>query len=423
MSLLLSLYPITKYVCVSKLIFMNDFLRRKLYLFIIPFFAISYNLSAQVTIGLSESPLPGALLQLKTVSDTESAGGVNAYKGLGIPKVILTQKNDLTDILESPSGDYKINHVGLLVYATEQFGNNPVNCPGLYSWNGTEWIALQQEPKTLGYYNSVTEILTDAEGNQYNTASFGIAGRWMTENLRTRGLICGKLKISIKDEDGTIVYADPRFYYPGGTKTAGSVDAPATWTIQQGLLYNWAAATGMRGGDDGQASFGDEGAGGTALARGGQGICPTGWHLPSDVEWNQLEEVIATNPSLYSTENQTETWLDAWNTMAERGQYVGLAMKSITDVGSGEGIPYGYSFASNSSSKGFDALLTGTADRGVHTQFGKYVYFWTYSANGTTKAWGHQLERVIYQTTNAGGSVSRYPVDRYMLYSVRCKQD
>lgn len=402
---------------------MNNLLSLKLYFLFISFLMTLYNTSAQVTIGLGEPPAPGCLLQLKTISDDDSAGGANASKGLGTPRVLLTDKNDLTDILDSPSDKDKISLIGLLVYATEQFGNNPVNCPGLYVWNGTEWTALQQEVKILGYYNSTTEVLTDAEGNEYNTASFGIAGRWMTENLRTRGLICGKLKISVKDEDGTIVYAYPRFYYPGGTKTAGSVDAPMTWITQQGLLYNWAAATGMKGGDDGLASFGDEGAGGTALGKGEQGICPTGWHIPTDVEWNQLEEVIATNPGLYSSLNQSDTWTDSWNTMADRGQYVGLAMKSTTDVGSGEGTPYGYSFASNGSSKGFDALLTGAADRGVHTQFGKYAYFWTYSANGSTKAWAHQLERVIYQTTNASGSVGRYSSDRYMLYSVRCKQD
>ena len=50
-----------------------------------------------------------------------------------------------------------------------------------------------------------------------------------------------------------------------------------------GALYTWAAA-----------AHGGEGS--NLNPSGIQGVCPDGWHLPSDSEWKQLEIFLGMNP-------------------------------------------------------------------------------------------------------------------------------
>ena len=53
----------------------------------------------------------------------------------------------------------------------------------------------------------------------------------------------------------------------------------ATLTCSEGRLYDWSTA--MNG-----ASSSEENPSGV------QGLCPDGWHLPSDLEWKQLVEFV-----------------------------------------------------------------------------------------------------------------------------------
>src|SRR4030042_875983 len=75
---------------------------------------------------------------------------------------------------------------------------------------------------------------------------------------------------------------DPYYYvydYNGNSVTA----AKATGNyMTYGVLYNWSAAM------NGAASS-------IANPSGVQGVCPTGWHLPSDAEWTQLTDYLAAN--------------------------------------------------------------------------------------------------------------------------------
>jgi hypothetical protein len=78
-----------------------------------PFFV-----SAQVTIGSTETPEEGALLQLK--EKTGIAGDAdNATKGLAFPRVALSHKNDLRPMFASgATGVQKLSHTGLVVFNT-----------------------------------------------------------------------------------------------------------------------------------------------------------------------------------------------------------------------------------------------------------------------------------------------------------------
>ena len=107
-----------------------------------------------------------------------------------------------------------------------------------------------------------TDTLTDYDGNVYHTVEIG-QQCWMRENLRTTH------------------YSDGTEILPGGATFSATVAyryAPNDNSSNvpfYGYLYNWAAV--MHGA-----------AGSYANPSGVQGVCPEGWHVPSDAEWIQM---------------------------------------------------------------------------------------------------------------------------------------
>jgi uncharacterized protein (TIGR02145 family) len=101
--------------------------------------------------------------------------------------------------------------------------------------------------------------MTDQEGNQYKTVTIGTQ-TWMAENLRT---------ITYRDGSNITKVTDIASWpnTPTGTYFSHfgySLDSLRTW----GLMYNWYAATDSRN------------------------IAPTGWHLPTDADWQQLSDYL-----------------------------------------------------------------------------------------------------------------------------------
>lgn len=123
--------------------------------------------------------------------------------------------------------------------------------------------------------------VTDCQGNVYRTVWIDNQ-LWMNENLRctkydTESDRPGFELKSTKEPTYTPYYLDGRY---------AKMDRGGVLTPEQrdslGFLYNWAAAVGS---DDG--SYREVGYVGPR-----QGICPNGWHLPIDKEWNTLKNYI-----------------------------------------------------------------------------------------------------------------------------------
>lgn len=108
--------------------------------------------------------------------------------------------------------------------------------------------------------------ITDYDNNIYNTVQIGNQC-WMKENLRTTSYSDGTPIGQGTDTSRTTAY----WYYPSGNSDNMST---------LGLLYNWAAV--MRG----SASSSEN-------PSGVQGVCPTGWHVPSDAEWTELTDYVS----------------------------------------------------------------------------------------------------------------------------------
>jgi uncharacterized protein (TIGR02145 family) len=262
---------------------------------------------------------------------------------------------------------------------------------------------ILQRTITVGNRDECSPVagLLDAEGNSYTVSKFG-GVCWMTQNLRSTWTQQGSQKQEItadvnKDNDPNAVV----YYYPNG-----DTDSPSKY----GLLYTWGAANIGTTTTEATNAF-------LGKTSDRQGICPDGWTLPSDYDWNQLEKEIATNPGKYSPESATlnPAWKVAYESGIEwrpEGNPIngwGRTMKSPTQVAI---------YATNGVSKdsiGFNALLVGYLDSGLGGGFGSYAYFWSSSANSATVAW----RRVLYYVYSGA---HRNTNNKYGLFSVRCKK-
>jgi uncharacterized protein (TIGR02145 family) len=114
------------------------------------------------------------------------------------------------------------------------------------------------------YFVCGTSTVSDIEGNTYNTVLINDQC-WMAENLQTT-----------KYRDGTSIDFPGENHYEWETNTSGAYawyDNDIGWKDPYGAFYNWYAVANPKG------------------------LCPEGWHEPTETEWWELEDYIwSVNP-------------------------------------------------------------------------------------------------------------------------------
>ncbi len=224
--------------------------------------------------------------------------------------------------------------------------------------------------------------VADKQENIYSTVQIG-AQCWMAENLKTTTYPDGTSIIGPYTGTGT-AWSDANtadegaYAYPDGEEAKVET---------YGLLYNWHAAAGEPAVP--------------ANADGVQGICPTGWHLPTDKEWSDLEYHLG---------------------MIEDEAYDGTGWRYTGDVGAKlkeAGIEHWSSETCGDAvcnSSGFTALparYVGTD--GTIYSTGSGAGFWS-SSGGSTSAWRRYL---IHDFAGVG----RHSHSHGHGFSVRCLRD
>lgn len=296
---------------------------------------------AQVTIGSLEKPVNGSLLDLKNVN-TPAVGGVNANKGLILPRVNLEREtelypmfNDNKDYYQANKEDIDKSHIGLIVYNLKDL-TSVVEVPtsdcepikfvqdgnvvrGLAVWDGAKWLSIgKQEEKGNESEDGFKEgdelfenvfFLKDHEGNKYTYSKFGKAGYWMTTSLITKTpppAINSSLNYFLWDGSQSMENNTLRAFYGYPQKNMGvsiTSDTDFVGNEHVGLLYSRGAISG-----------------GKPIVRGMQGICPNGWHIPSNIEYTELLNEIKDNASKYTTvsdgSNYTKSQLMTTNCVA-----------------------------------------------------------------------------------------------------------
>ncbi len=166
------------------------------------------------------------------------------------------------------------------------------------------------------------------------------------------------------------------YYYVYGYvgSSVSEAKSQANYTTY-GVLYNWPAAM------NGAASS-------NAVPSGIPGVCPPGWHLPSDAEWTVLTDFLTSNGYGFGGSGEdigkSLAYTSGWTTYN--------AMNSI-----------GYGQTGNNAS-GFSALPGGRRE-----DFSKrfdyisgYAYFWSSTLGESTRAWTRSLSfqfDVVYRYT------------------------
>ena len=235
----------------------------------------------------------------------------------------------------------------------------------------------QEYPSTA---DVIRNAVTDIDGNKYDAVKIGNQV-WMASNLRTTRYADGTA-IPLGD---TASMTEPYRYAPGTYESneENMVNVPA-----YGYLYNWAAV--MHGAESSDAN-----------PSGVQGICPKGWHVPSDAEWTQLTDYMKTRPEYMSSGNST---------------YIAKALAATWGwESSSDPDAVGYEPSTTNNATGFSALPAGTY-KGIYNNFGIHAKFWSTTETNSNWAWF----RCLYYTN---ANVDRSYGTRGCGFSVRCVRD
>jgi len=294
----------------------------------------------------------------------------------------------------------------------------------------------------------------------FYSADFGDAGRWMVTNVAAI-----KYETIGRTGSDNVANQNPVFYNSTFYNDVDKRDSDAYWAYPDeggkygqsskwyeenyhlGLLYNWAAATNYKGGADGRQHFYNEDdlkygepipdAGGATVQK-IQGICPNGWHLPSDYEWTQLENEIIERTSHYSSLGDIgKDYLLSGKLPSEgksvyRGKTIalenglmashGTAMLGLCEPGSLRVNP---GLSLKVSEGGFDLTLTGgIGGNGYNISYKEYTMQWTSSSAkiafdastdrvGAMARWADRHNELVRKSVS----------ERSNGFAVRCKKD
>ena len=228
------------------------------------------------------------------------------------------------------------------------------------------------------------------DGKVYKTVTIG-EQVWMAENLAYLPSVVGPATEST---------TEPHYYvygYIDDTPTVAAAKATANYTTY-GVLYNWTAAM------NGAASS-------SSNPSGVQGVCPPGWHLPSDAEWTELETYLANNGYNYdgSTGGDFIRAKIAISLASANG------WNSSTNPGAIGNTNTAYDAYRNKS--GFSALPGGYRRYdGGFNDIGSYGNWWSSTESDTNNAW---FRRLYYDYSN----VYRSGYYKDSGFSVRCLRD
>ncbi|WP_221412296.1 fibrobacter succinogenes major paralogous domain-containing protein [Dysgonomonas sp. 511] len=398
---------------------------------------------------MDKAPHKGALLQVEGDMKDNDDPLVNSNKGIGLPRVYLdTLAGDLGQTLDSLltiEGTLdKDEHIGLMVYygKGDYCSRTPIY-RGPYLWTGSQWEYMGPSLRSPGLGVLVDDRpQKDGKKQEYLYHSFGPAGTWMLENMRytdesmTLGVPSGRA-----DSYATAYYCYPNVDLSNPTKE------PKTWTPLQGYLYNYKGATlgTVLPGEtlDGEIYQGhgepDELINGQPIVI--QGICPDGWHIPTDREWNELEKEIYENPNKYgefppNTVFQPAKWDEAWNTsftgnggpprgadnLAENGYSHPAIMLSKCENVNGRQDRSRPIIAG-----GFNILavggvfINGRTDKVTVVKYADESIFMTVSKTRSVST--KEYTTIWTRTTSRSHSLHRTQTNRADLLSVRCKRD
>ena len=266
----------------------------------------------------------------------------------------------------------------------------------IYTGNG--YGGANHGLETVNGYGQVTSV-TDYDGNEYPVVQIG-SQCWLAENLRC----------SHSPKTGSDIVVIVGTYFENG------VSKMATWydndksmyePLRYGLLYNWCAAMDTAKPSDDSYTYVEVATVSTnsdqfyfSPSGNHQGICPMGWHVPTDAEWRTM--VTNAGASYYNgTGNAKLTagcdWIDS-----------GVEQNETNSS------PGNYVYAERSSS-GFSAVPAGRRFWTGFNGVGTHAQFWS-----STQDSGYIYTSILSGYSVYVGIGLKY---KYEGFSLRCVRD
>jgi uncharacterized protein (TIGR02145 family) len=217
-------------------------------------------------------------------------------------------------------------------------------------------VALNQTTSACGTASCAVTPNVSYGGQTYNTVQIG-SQCWLKENLNIGTMISGS---SEQTNNGVI----EKYCYNNDVSNCAVY----------GGLYQWNEMMQY------------------VTTAGTQGICPSGWHIPTDAEWTTATTYLG-------------------------GEGVaGGKMKTTGTIQAGTGLWYSPNTAATNES-GFSAVPAGYRNTsGSFYIIGNLGYWWSSTEYSTSSAWGRHL--YYYD-----GNVYSYYDYKYYGFSVRCLRD
>ncbi len=224
------------------------------------------------------------------------------------------------------------------------------------------------------------------DGQTYKTVIMSDGKRWMAENLRYRNGLNNPIFSNIPASSANGFLDSKNLYYcpgPGPLNSSVGQADPLACEYWGALYPFWVAYAN---------------AANTAVntTLGAQGICPTGWHLPTDNEWNLLFTKIGGTTDAGRLLKDTVRGIFA-NNQAWKKLWTNAALQ-------------------NTNSYGFSALAAGLrTTAGAYSGNGTQALFWTSTPNTN----GTQASSKIF-TNSSNSSTGSSAQLRADALSVRC---
>ena len=206
----------------------------------------------------------------------------------------------------------------------------------------------------------------------------------MKENLRTTHY-ANNVAIFCSNNSNSITGTMPKRFAPNNDESLVPV---------YGYQYNWYAL--MHGESSSNAN-----------PSGVQGVCPDGWHVPSDAEWTQLENYVSSQSEYVCTLNDS-LYEDYYPEIPKIAKSLAATTGWVTE-GNENNCTVGNDLSANNAT-GFSALPAGER-AGGSLAFSLDAYFWT-------------ATNLLYrQISNYSECIGRNSTYGYCGYSVRCVKD
>lgn len=317
-----------------------------------------------------------------TTSSASCSGNVISEGGLPV-----TERGVCWSISQDPtiSNSKTLNGNGLGTFNAiiTDLSPNTIYYIRTYATN-TEGTAYGEQ-KSFRTFGSFTD---SRDGHVYKYITIG-SQVWMAENLAYLTTVN-----RVNDESENFA----RFYVYGYDDTSVD-DAKATENYKTyGVLYNWPAAMNGSGSSDANPS-------------GVQGICPAGWHLPSNAEWTELTTYLGNNGYNYDGSFGVNTLIQGVGKIA-KSMTIDTGWRSYTEEVGAVGNP---DYPEYRNKSGFSAIPSGQR-LSEFNSIGLTSVWWSSTAIYGNSAW----YRDLYYTSSGVVAASS---NKKLGFSVRCVKD